>query len=381
MNIKNKNKNKNIDIDIYIENMSACCSAGLDHETIFDATLLGNSGVKKHQGFLSDGGLSAIGKIESSKSFNTLMIESITKILNASDLDDFSNTFLAIGTSVGGMAWAENQFIEDKGSYTNMALKKQSLYSISHTLNQTFNFKDSITFSTACTSSSNAIIFAKELIEAGAYDNVLVVGADSISYTTVNGFNALGVLSSEISTPFDANRTGMNVAEGIGAILLSTTPSKIKLVGVGCSSDAHNITNPHPQGEGAKIAMKNALENAQINSTQIDYINAHGTGTVANDSAEGNAIKELFSHHPPVGSTKSITGHTLGACGAIELIISALSLEKQTLPANFNLQTKEIEELTLPTENIKTPLRFVLSNAFAFGGNNVSLILQKVETA
>ncbi len=372
MNIKNKNR------DVYIESMSACCSVGDSSEAIFNATLLGQSGVKKHQGFLNDKTDSAIGKIESSRSFDSLIIESIEKILSESNLKDFSTTFLAVGTSVGGMAWAENQFIKDGGSYKNIKLEKQSIHSIAHTIKQKFNFKDSITFSTACTSSSNAIIFAKELIEVGAYERVLVVGADSISYTTVNGFNALGVLSAEIATPFDTNRTGMNVAEGIGAILLSSTPSEIKLVGVGCSSDAYNITNPHPKGEGAKLAMQNALKSANLNPNQIDYINAHGTGTVANDSAEGKAIEELFPHNPPVSSTKSITGHTLGACGAIELIISSMVLKEQTIPKNFNLKTKEIESLNLPQKSIKKEINFVLSNAFAFGGNNVSLIVQKV---
>ncbi len=365
--------------EVYLQGMSACCSAGISVDEMFSSTLLGRTGVKKHQGFLDNEELSAIGKIDSNCSFNELMIEKVEEILEHSELEDFTNTFLAIGTSVGGMAWAEKQFIKDSGSYKNIKLEKQSIYSISHTLNQKFNFKDSITFSTACTSSSNAIVFAKELIEAGAYDTVLVLGADSISYTTVNGFNALGVLSFEISTPFDAHRTGMNVAEGIGAVLFGVQPSWIKLAGVGCSSDAYNITNPHPDGNGAKLAMKNALKSAKLSANQIDYINAHGTGTVANDSSEGKAIVELFPDRPYVGSTKSITGHTLGACGAIEVILSAMVLEQQIVPSNFNLKEEELESLNLPKNNIKKKIEFVLSNAFAFGGNNVSLILQKVK--
>ena len=364
--------------EIYIQNSSAICSAGFSVDEIFDSVILGRSGVKKHKDFLINGASSAIGKIESDKSFDGLMIEAIKKILDESKLDNFHNTFLAVGTSVGGMAWAEREFIKDKGSYKNIELNRQSIYSISHILNREFRFKDSITFSTACTSSSNAIVFAKELLEAGAYDRVLVVGADSISYTTVNGFNALGVLSSECSTPFDANRVGMNVAEGVGAVLLSCEPSDIRVAGVGCSSDAYNITNPHPNGDGAKLAMQNALSSASIEPNAISYINAHGTGTIANDSSEGKAILELFPHRPFVGSTKSITGHTLGACGTIELIISALILQNQTIPSNFNLVDRELEGLNLATENIKKDMEFVLSNAFAFGGNNVSIVLQKV---
>jgi len=365
---------------VYIEQMNLCCSAGLDKEKLFDSLLLGKTGIQKYNNYLIDGGVSAIGKIVSDKSFDTLMIESVQFILDSSDLENFHNTFLAVGTSVGGMAWAENKFIESKGSYSDILLEKQSIYSISHTLNQKFNFKDSITFSTACTSSSNAIVFAKELIENGAYDSVLVVGADSISYTTVNGFNALGVLSSECCIPFDSDRDGMSVAEGVGAILMTSNPTDIKVSGVGCSSDAYNITHPEPNGKGALLAMQNALENANISPNNIDYINTHGTGTIANDKAEGEAILKLFSHNPLVGSTKSITGHTLGACGAIELIISAMVLDKQIVPQNFNLKNRELANLNLATENISTDIEFVLSNAFAFGGNNVSIVLQRIKS-
>ncbi|RUM76745.1 MAG: beta-ketoacyl-[acyl-carrier-protein] synthase family protein [Sulfurovum sp.] len=373
MPIENKN--------VYINAMSACCSAGLTHDAIFESTLLGQTGVKQHQGFLTDGSSSAIGKIETTKPFDVLLIEQVQNILEASALSNFHNTFLAVGTSVGGMAWAEHQFIKDGGSYKNIELKKQSLYSISHTLNQKFNFKDTVTFSTACTSSSNAVVFAKELLETGAYDTVLVVGADSISLTTVNGFHALGVLSPICSVPFDANRTGMNVAEGIGAILLTSQPTDIQVIGVGCSSDAYNITNPHPDGVGAKMAMQKALTDAHLEPSSIDYINAHGTGTVANDNSEGKAIIELFGDSPLVGSTKSITGHTLGACGVIELIISSMALKKQKIPANLHLNIKEFEGLNLVEKTTSKEITCVLSNAFAFGGNNVSIILKHIKKA
>ncbi len=365
--------------DIYIQNMSVCCSAGLDKNSLFDSILKGKSGIKKFKDFLIDGQLSSIGKINSEQNFEELIRQQVQNILDNSELDDFCNTFLVLGTSVGGMAWAENKFFKSEGSYKDIKLEKQSLYSISYALNKKFKFKDAITFSTACTSSSNAIVFAKELLESKAYDTVLVVGADSISHTTVNGFNALGVLSDKCSTPFDTQRTGMNVAEGIGSILLSCQKSDIKITGVGCSSDAYNITHPEPHGTGATLAMQRALDNAGIEANDIDYINAHGTGTVANDHAEGKAINELFLHKPYVSSTKSITGHTLGACGTIEVIISALILQEQMVPANFNLITQELDCLNLPTENIRENIGFILSNSFAFGGNNVSIILERIK--
>jgi len=363
---------------IYINSASACCSAGCTSEEIFRAILNGISGVQKHKGYLVNGEESAIGKMTYASSFDTLLLDNVQKVLMQSELKTFENTLLLVGTSVGGMTWAEKQFIKDEGSYENIVLEKQSMQSISLTLQQHFTFKDAITFSTACTSSSNAIVFAKEILEAGAYSEVLVVGADSISYTTVNGFNALGVLSKACATPFDLDRTGMNVAEGIGVLLLSTHPSDIELLGVGCSSDAYNITHPEPEGNGAKDAMSNALKNAGLKARDIDYINAHGTGTIANDSSEAQAILALFPHRPYVSSTKSITGHTLGACGAIETIISMHVLRQQIVPSNHNLKIKEIASLNTTQTNIKTEVNRVLSNAFAFGGNNVSIVLQRV---
>jgi len=362
---------------VFVNHMSACCSAGQDVDTIFDSILNGKSGIKKHEGYLIDGELCSIGKIDTKKSFNALLIEKVQDVLDTSSLSDFHKTLLLVGTSVGGMAWAEDKLLSSGGSYTDIKLEKQSIYAVSKTLKTQFQFKDSITFSTACTSSSNAIVFAKEIIEAGAYDNVLVVGADSISYTTVNGFNALGVLSKKCAMPFDKERSGMNVAEGIGVMLLSSEKSNIVLAGVGCSSDAYNITHPEPNGIGAKRAMQKALDDAKINSDSIEYINTHGTGTMANDTSEGKAISELFSHQPYVGSTKSITGHTLGACGVIELIITVLSMQKSVIPLNFNLQNKELEDLKLATENIPLDIEYALSNAFAFGGNNVSIVLKR----
>ena len=363
---------------VYIDKMALCCSAGQNIDELFESILLGKSGIEKYGDYLIDGSLCAIGKIVSDRSFNELLIDRVESVLDSSRLDNFHNTVLAVGSSVGGMAWAEDKFIQTDGSYRDILLQRQSIHSIAYLLNKQFNFKDSITFSTACTSSSNAIVYAKELIENGAYENVLVVGADSISYTTVNGFNALGVLSNEGCVPFDMDRTGMSVAEGIGVMLLTSDTTDIKVAGVGCSSDAYNITHPHPEGKGAILAMQNALKSANISPKEIEYINAHGTGTIANDKAEGEAILKLFAHNPYVSSTKSITGHTLGACGAIELIVSAMVLQKGLVPKNFNLKNQELQELNLTKENISADIKCVLSNAFAFGGNNVSIVLQKV---
>jgi 3-oxoacyl-[acyl-carrier-protein] synthase-1 len=175
----------------------------------------------------------------------------------------------------------------------------------------------------------------------------------------------------------------MNVSEAVACLLIETDmrEGSVELCGVGYSSDAYHMTHPHPDGEGAKDAMSKALEVAKLKPHDIDYINAHGTGTQANDSAESNAIEALFSGKPYVSSTKSITGHTLGAAGALEAIISCMVIQKQTIPSNTFLKKAENTKINLTFENHSQALKYVMSNSFAFGGNNCSLIFGKIDYA
>jgi 3-oxoacyl-[acyl-carrier-protein] synthase-1 len=192
----------------------------------------------------------------------------------------------------------------------------------------------------------------------------------------VGGFASLGVLSDSTCKPFDAQRNGMNVAEASACLLLQDKQidKSVEMFGVGYSCDAHHMTQPSPQGLGAITAMGNALTCRGVKKEEIDYINAHGTGTIANDSSELTAIKALFGAKPHVSSTKSITGHTLGAAGALEAIISVMVLQKQIVPANFNLKDPEMKGINYAFKTEKKPIKYVLSNSFAFGGNNTSLL-------
>lgn len=168
----------------------------------------------------------------------------------------------------------------------------------------------------------------------------------------------------------------MNVAEGFGILFLETKKNRnsIELLGVGYSSDAHHMTQPHPMGLGAVASMQNALKDANLSSIDIDYINAHGTGTYANDFSELTAIKEIFKSKPKVSSTKSTTGHALGAAGAIEAIICCMVLKNQTIVPNKELNVIEIDGLNYSFSTQKQEIKYTLSNSFAFGGNNTSLI-------
>lgn len=315
-----------------------------------------------------------IGKFPDESSFEELLFDSVDEILNTSNLQDYSNTILLVGSSVGGMATTEKiLFSED--SYKNINVEAHTIDVIASTLNKKYNFLATRSFSTACTSSANALKVAKELINVGAYDNVLVVGADEICFTTIFGFSTLGILSDEVCTPFQNDRKGMNVSEGMGALLLQNTrqDDSVEFVGAGTSSDAYHIANPDPTALGAMTAISKALVDASLNPQDIDYINAHGTGTMANDTTEAKAIQTIFGEEVYVSSSKSNIGHTLGAAGAIEAIICIKALKEQLLPPQVYCGSNE-NYLNYVDIAKSAKIEYALSNSFAFGGNNTSLI-------
>lgn len=360
----------------YINVFEAVSCAGLNSEQLFASICKKKDCISINSEYVPEREV-AIGKIDSNEEFNTLLLNTCQTVLEKSNLENYDDTLLVIGSSVGGMNQTEKIFFRDK-SYANIDYKKHPIDAIAYLLKQKYSFYDDISFSTACTSSANALGYAKEVINKGLYKNVLVVGVDALSYTTVCGFSALSVLSSKPCTPFEQDREGMNVAEAIAVLLIQDKKEEncVEICGAGYSSDAHHMTQPHPKGEGALEAMQNAINDAGINKDLISYINAHGTGTMANDSSELNAISKLFTNTSPyVSSTKSFTGHTLGAAGAIEAIIATMSLQKQTIPPSKNIQNPEREDISFTNEVIKQEIKYILSNSFAFGGNNTSILL------
>lgn len=242
----------------------------------------------------------------------------------------------------------------------------------------------SYTISTACTSSAKAIISGKKLIESGLVDAAIVGGADSLSRMPINGFNALEAISSNPCMPFAEKRNGINIGEASALFLLTKQETNnIAILGTGESSDAYHISSPHPEGLGAQKAMQMALEDAKLHSNQIGYINLHGTATVLNDIAESKAVYRLFNQQPvPCSSTKHLTGHTLGSAAATELAISYLLLnQKIYLPQqDFSISPfdKNLDKINIVTQDMVLETPIVMSNSFAFGGNNASLIIGKV---
>lgn len=239
--------------------------------------------------------------------------------------------------------------------------------------------------STACTSSARALQSARRLLRMGLCDAVLCGGVDSLCQLTLNGFSALEAVSDERCNPFSVNRDGINIGEAAALFLMTCEPGRIALHGAGASSDAHHISAPEPEGRGARAAMRKALSDAGLEASQIAYLNLHGTATTHNDAMESLAVQAVFPAGVPCSSTKPLSGHTLGAAGALEAAFCWLLLSRDNphgrLPAHRwdGQPDPQLPALALVADQgaslpAQAP-RYLMSNSFAFGGNNISLIL------
>ncbi len=306
-----------------------------------------------------------------------------------------------IGSGIGGMETYEEQFrrFMDKGYrrvspfFVPMMIPDMAAGQVSIQLGA--KGINSCT-TTACASGANSIGDAFKAIQRGDVDYMITGGTEApLTNISFAGFSTARALSfnddpTKASRPFDKNRDGFVMGEGAGILVLETLESALErgahiyceIVGYGATGDAYHITAPAENGEGAARAMKQALEDAKVEPSQIDYINAHGTSTDLNDRYETQAIKDIYGEHAykvAVSSTKSMTGHLLGAAGGIEAIISAKAIEDGTIPATINYETKD-EECDLdyvPNDARKQQVNAVMSNSFGFGGHNVSLVFKK----
>ncbi len=240
------------------------------------------------------------------------------------------------------------------------------------------------TLSTACSSSAKALASAARLLRAGVADAVIAGGADSLCAFTIGGFSALESVSAARCNPFSVNRNGINIGEGAALFLVTREPGPVQLAGWGETSDAHHMSAPDPQGGGATSAMQQALQRAGWQPEQVDYVNLHGTATGHNDAMESRAVAAVLGTQVPASSTKPLTGHTLGASGAIEAALCWLALAdnpQQRLPPHWwdGQLDPELPPLALvqPGARALRPLQRVLSNSFAFGGSNASLALAR----
>jgi 3-oxoacyl-[acyl-carrier-protein] synthase-1 len=293
---------------------------------------------------------------------------------------------IVLGTSTSGIQATESAYSarRERGAWP-----QDFDYRKMHSLEATARFANEVlglggpitTISTACSSSAKAFLTARRWIDAGWIDAAVVGGVDSLCLSTLHGFNSLQLLSADPCRPFDARRNGISIGEAAGFVLLAREPASIVLSGAGESSDAWHMSAPHPEGEGAQAAMGEALNEARLAPRDIGYVNAHGTATPANDRAEAAAMRAVFGPRGvPVSSTKGITGHTLGAAGIVEAIMTAKALQEKVLPPNVNCETVdqalEVDLVSVPRES---DIRHAMSNNFGFGGSNCTLIFSRTD--
>ncbi len=298
---------------------------------------------------------------------------------------------VVMGTSTSGVAETELAMaaLKKNGSLPEGYFYQQQEAGVSaEFIAEYFQTKGPVySISTACSSSGKIFASARGLLALDICDAVIVGGADSLCELTLNGFKSLEAMSDERCNPFSINRKGINVGEAAAVFLMSREASGVVLAGVGESSDAHHMSAPNPSGEGARLAMLAALKDAALEAQAIDYINLHGTGTRLNDIMESHAVYSVFGDKVPASSSKVLTGHTLGAAGATEAGLCWLLLNDnnthQVLPHIYDGQyDPDFSKINLCEESAAlAPINYVMSNSFAFGGNNVSLILRRFRDA
>lgn len=278
---------------------------------------------------------------------------------------------------------AHQAFFAD-GAFKDYSIEMQSAHYAATFIKEKFGLKAPCSaFSTACSSSAVAIIKAAQLIKAGICDAVIAGGLDIASDTALMGFGSLEAISPEPTNPFSKNRKGITLGEAAAFFLLCREDldnTGIILAGYGESADAYHMTSPDPEGKGAAAAMEGALKSAGLTASEIGYLNLHGTGTKFNDSMEAKAVDKIFGDYKvPCSSTKGSTGHTLGAAAALELAICFESLNSSLLPAqNWDgIRDEEMPALNFVSGPEKLQHSVCMSNSFAFGGANASLIIKK----
>lgn len=294
--------------------------------------------------------------------------------------------------TVGGMDLTESVYgalKQDVFSVEPGKLKYHECGAITELVRKHFKLNGfATTISTACSSSANSIMMAAQMIENDMMDVAIAGGADSLSKFTLNGFNTLMILDKQPCQPFDNERRGLNLGEGAGYVLLMNEKAMKQyglapicaVSGYANANDAYHQTASSPDGTGNKLAMTEALKKSGLAISQIDYINLHGTGTANNDSSEGKAIATIFEGNiPKASSTKAFTGHTLGACGGVEAVFSALAIRDGLVYPNLRWQHQMEDISWKPVTALQTGLdiRHVLSNSFGFGGNCSTLIFSK----
>ena len=388
----------------YLNALGVVCALGRGPDEVARKLFAGDcSGMQPHSGWVAErsvtigavtGDLAAIpaALAQQSSRNNQLLLEAALQIQG--EIEQAIQTFgreriaVVLGTSTSGIDEASRgiaHYLQHQQFPGDYIYQQQELSAPATFLADWLKISGpTYVISTACTSSARALMSAQRLLDMNLCDVVLCGGVDTLCKLTLNGFSALEAVSDERCNPFSVNRHGINIGEAAVLFVMSRQPASdhgIALLGAGASSDAHHISAPEPTGRGAAQAMHKALSRAGLAADQIGYLNLHGTATQHNDAMESHAVAQVFPHGVPCSSTKPMTGHTLGAAGALEAAFCWLSLTRGNALAPHLWDGQP--DPALPALNWVTPgqtlaptsQRCLMSNSFAFGGNNVSLII------
>lgn len=391
----------------YLNALGVICALGRDKRQVAQHLFAGDcSGMRLEGGWVPErelpvaavhGDLAPIPPhlAEQSSRNNQLLLEAALQIRD--DIEQAIQTYgrerigVVLGTSTSGIDEASRglaHYISNQQFPADYDYRQQELGAPANFLADWLQLSGpAYVISTACTSSARALMSAQRLLDLGLCDAVLCGGVDSLCKLTLNGFSSLEAVSDERCNPFSANRNGINIGEAAVLFVMSKQRGDgpaIALLGAGASSDAHHISAPEPSGRGALQAMQKALSRAHLQAGQINYLNLHGTATQHNDSMESLAVDALFPQGVPCSSTKPMTGHTLGAAGALEAAFCWLSLSvdnpEHALPPHVwdgqaDPALPALKWVTASERLSSIAPRYLMSNSFAFGGNNVSLII------
>ncbi len=403
-----------MEMRVVVTGVGVITPIGCEKDTYWNAVIAGKSGVdevksfdtsthKVHKGCeVKDFDFSKYGKSARTRKIgkaSEFAIAATHLALNDAELClsdlDLERVGVSIGTTGGEIQILEQvnliRYKEGDSNINSELLLQHPCNTIPTNIAIEFGFKGPNTIiPTACAAGNYAIGYAYDLIKLGRTDYMIAGGSDPFSKVAFTGFERLAAIAPNICQPFDKNRKGMLIGEGAGILLLESLESAMRrnatiyaeIIGYGLSCDSYHITIPQPEGDGVVSSLKKSLKNANIKPEDVQYISAHGTGTIANDKAETISIKKVFGKHSDrllVSSIKSMIGHTMGAASAIEAITCALVVKNDVIPPTINYETKDPECDLNYVPNVKHECRvdIALNTAYAFGGNNSCLVVKK----
>lgn len=376
---------------IHIQDFSVACALGDDTETVARNLFADAPPLLRDAATLADGRSTPVGRVSalSGPAHETRTNRIIAHcyaplaaaVAAARARHGAERVGIVIGTSVSGIGEGGEAVaarLAGKPWPEHFTLERQQLGDSARFLAELAGAQGpAYVVSTACTSGARALVSAARLIQADLCDVVISGGADALCDLTLNGFAALEAISAKQNNPMSANREGLNLGEGAGLFMLSREEGPFRLAGWGESADGHHMSAPDPEGAGAEAAMRAALAKAGVSASDVDFAHLHGTATPLNDAMEAAVVARLLGLDTPCASTKPLTGHTLGAAGAVQAALCLLAMQRGQLPPHLwdGERDPALPHIRLAETGERAPLKHVLSASYAFGGNNAALLL------